>query len=834
MIYPSNFETKIGFDRIRKQITELCTTAGGAAKLLDEKFCCDYKTLSLRLNLSEQMLTILMMESNYPNGEYTDIDRILQKNRVEGVFLDVDEILSIKRALSSVGELVRFFTNCSVDLYPDLVEMSRNIDSFPSIVGHIDAIIDKYGKIKDSASVELYEVRKAIRSREGQVSKRLQQIMGQAQSAGYVDGDASISIREGRAVIPVSAAHKRRVKGLIHDESATGKTFYIEPVEVVELNNELRELEYRERREILRILTEFTDLLRPEIDEIEVSSDYLIHIDMIRAKARHANANECVKPIISTEGVLNLRKARHPLLMQALKREGKEIIPLDITLTPDKHILVISGPNAGGKSVCLKSVGLLQYMFQCGLLIPAGHNSEIPIFDSIFIDIGDEQSIDNDLSTYSSHLQNMKNMLQHSTSNSLILIDEFGTGTEPIIGGSIAESILEKLENRGCYGVITTHYSNLKYYASNAEGIANGAMTFDVQNIRPLFQLEMGMPGSSFAIEIARKIGLPEEIIKSASEKAGSDHISIERQLREIARDKRYWELKRNKIRISDKKIESLEQRYSEQLTKIKEERSQIIKSAKEEAQRLLSDANKQIESTIKTIKESQADRDKTRFIRRELEQFKEQLGDENSDGSDKSDRIEREMERLQSRQQKRAERKQNQSEQEQEDVITPKVDLIKPNKIEVGGKVKVEDQDTVGIVQAIKGNKITISFGHILTTVNRDRLTTVSNSEFKKQQRQRHTSSNISVDISQRKLNFKQNIDVRGMRAVDALEEVENIVDDAIMVGVSQITILHGKGTGALKSEIRAYLKGINDIESAEDERVEFGGSGITIVKFK
>ncbi len=832
MIYPSNFETKIGFDRVRKQITELCTTAGGAEKLLSEKFCCDYKTLSLRLHLSEQMLNILMMEHDFPNGEYTDISHILQKNRVEGIFLDVEEILAIKRALNSIGELVRFFMNCSEELYPDLVSMSREIDSFPRIMGHIDSIIDKYGKLKDSASVELYDVRRAIRSREGQVSKRLQQIMGQAQSAGYVDGDASISIREGRAVIPVSAVHKRKIKGLIHDESATGKTFYIEPVEIVELNNELRELEYRERREILRILTEFTDLLRPEVDEIEVSADYLIHIDMIRAKSRYAYKNECVKPIISTEGVLNLRKARHPLLMQALKREDKDIVPLDITLTKDKHILVISGPNAGGKSVCLKSVGLLQYMFQCGILIPAGHNSEIPIFDSIFIDIGDEQSIDNDLSTYSSHLQNMKNMLQHATSKSLILIDEFGTGTEPIIGGSIAESILEKLEYRGSYGVITTHYSNLKYYASNAEGIANGAMTFDVQNIRPLFQLEMGMPGSSFAIEIARKIGLPEEIIKSASEKAGSDHISIERQLREIARDKRYWELKRNKIRIADKKIESLEERYSEQLAKIKEERSIILKSAKEEAQRLLSDANKHIESTIKTIKESQADKEKTRFIRKELEQFKDKLDDNSIDDIDKSDRIEREMERLQSRQQKRAERKQNQP--QEDDVIVPKVDLIKPSKIEVGCKVKVEDQDTVGVVQSIKGSKITISFGHILTTVHIDRLTIVSNNEFKKQQRQRHTSTNMSVDISQRKLNFKQHIDVRGMRAVDALEAVESLIDDAIMVGVSQVTILHGKGTGALKNEIRSYLKGINDIESAEDERVEFGGSGITLVKFR
>lgn len=823
-----NCEVKIGFDRIREQVVALCTTKSGQEKLRMSEFCSDFDEVGLRLRLTNQMRTILMMESEFPSDEYTDTQQILSKTKIIGAFLDVEEIVLLRRALASVGELVRFFKNRTTEQYPDLKFLSEGISGFPEIVNHIDSIVDRFGKMKDSASPELYTVRRAIREREGQVAKKLQQILAQAQSAGIVDSDASISIRDGRAVIPVVAANKRKIKGFIHDESATGKTFYIEPVEIVEINNELKELEYSERREIVKILTSFTDMLRPDIDEITHSGDYLATIDMIRAKARYAIANQCVMPIISTDGSLSLRNARHPILAQTLAKEGKKVVPLDLALTTARHILVISGPNAGGKSVCLKTVGLLQYMFQCGFLVPLLENSEMPLFDNIFIDIGDEQSIDNDLSTYSSHLLNMKNVLSNATARSLVLIDEFGTGTEPIIGGAIAESILEKLETRGCYGVITTHYSNLKYYASNATGIINGAMTFDVQNIRPLFRLELGKPGSSFAIEIARKIGLPEEIIRSASEKAGSDHINIEKQLREIARDKRYWEQKRDRIRITDKKVEELEQHYSEQLFKIKQERSTIIKQAKEEAQELVAQTNRQIENTIRTIKESQAEKQQTRNVRRELENFTESLAQQSQSDTENQEHIDREMERLEQRQQKRRERKADATPQENKAVKEP----VK-REVEVGSKVRIADQDTVGEVISIKGKKATVAFGQIITTIEREKLIISSNSEYKRQTKARTPRAVVSVEISERKLNFKQNIDVRGMRASEALEQVQDFIDDALMVGVSQVRILHGKGTGALKEEIRRYLHTIADVKSADDEHVELGGSGITVVEF-
>ena len=547
MIYPANFEQKIGFDRLREQVAALCTMRAARGKLAEETFSASAREIGRRLELADQMRLLLDMEHDFPGGEYPDVDHVVAKLRVEGTFLDVGEVVTLHRALSLVGSVVAFIL-AREGQYPALYARSRGVEAFPGIVQRIDAIVDRFGNIRDNASPALLEIRRAIREREGQAAKRLQAVLAAAKGAGIVDADAQISIREGKAVIPVAAANKRKLQGFIHDESATGRTFYVEPVEVVEINNELRELEYAERREIVRILSEFTDSVRPDAGLIAASGDYLAEIDMLRAKGRWASQNGCVKPIISDDDRLVLKNARHPLLQQTLRAQGREVVPLDMQLDRRKHILVISGPNAGGKSVCLKTTGLVQYMFQCGFPVPASEVSELPVFRSIFIDIGDEQSIDDDLSTYSSHLLNMKNMLSGASSSALVLIDEFGSGTEPVIGGAIAEAILERLLAKGCYGVITTHYANIKYYASNTEGIANGAMMFDVQNIRPLFRLEMGKPGSSFAVEIARKIGLPEDIIRAAGEKAGSDHINIEKQLREIARDKHYWEQKRDQI----------------------------------------------------------------------------------------------------------------------------------------------------------------------------------------------------------------------------------------------------------------------------------------------
>ena len=588
MIYPANFEQKVGFDRLREQVAALCTIRGGRERLCAEQFSTSQADVERRLALADEMRRLLEMERDFPDDEFVDVDYILSKLKIEGSFLEVEEVVLLRRALASAGAIAGFILGRGEELYPELRLRSRGIEAFPEIVRAIDGIVDQYGKIRDDASPELQQIRRMIREREGQAAKRLQQVLSNAKKAGIVEADAMLSIRDGRAVIPVAAANKRKLQGFIHDESATGKTFYVEPVEVVEINNELKELEYAERREIVRILSAFTDSIRPEADRIALIGDYLSDLDMIRAKARWAVANGAVKPIVSTDDRLVLRNARHPLLQQTLRAQGKQVVPLDLQLDKRRHILVISGPNAGGKSVCLKTTGIIQYMFQCGFLVPASENSELPLFRNLMIDIGDEQSIDDDLSTYSSHLLNMKNMLAGASNRTLVLIDEFGSGTEPIIGGAIAESILERLRSKGCYGVITTHYANIKYYASNTEGIANGAMMFDVQNIRPLFRLEIGKPGSSFAVEIARKIGLPEDIIRDAGEKAGSDHINLEKQLREIARDKHYWEQKRDRIRIADRKVEELEQTYADQLSRIRQERSEILKKAKEEAQRMI------------------------------------------------------------------------------------------------------------------------------------------------------------------------------------------------------------------------------------------------------
>ena len=828
MIYPATFEQKIGFDRLREQIAALCSMRAARERLAAEGFSTSAWEIGQRLALADEMRLLLEMERDFPGGDYPDIDLLVAKLRVEGSFLDVEEVMTLHGALSALGGVVSFI-RVRGEHYPTLFALTRDIAAFPEIVQRIETILDRFGNVRDNASPALLQVRRAIRERQGQAAKRLQAVLSSAKGAGIVDADAQISIRDGRAVIPVSAANKRKLNGFIHDESATGKTFYVEPVEVVEINNELRELEYAERREIVRILSEFTDAIRPDAESIAVSGDYLARIDLLRAKGRWASENGCVKPILSTDDRLVLRNARHPLLQQTLRAAGREIVPLDLQLDRRKHILVISGPNAGGKSVCLKTTGIVQYMFQCGFLVPASENSELPVFRSLFIDIGDEQSIDNDLSTYSSHLLNMKHMLAGASDRTLVLIDEFGSGTEPTIGGAIAEAILEKLLEKGCYGVITTHYANIKYYASNTEGIANGAMQFDVQRIRPLFRLEMGKPGSSFAVEIARKIGLPEEIIRAASEKAGSDHINIERQLREIARDKHYWEQKRDRIRLTDRKVEELEQTYSEQLAGIRAERQEILRRAKQEAQQLIADANRQIENTIRTIREAQAEKELTRLARRELEDFREQQVD-SADAAERDAAVSREIERIERRRQRRAERKAREG---AAPAAAPAPEAEKPREVVEGSKVRMEGQDMVGVVQSVKGNRAQVAFGQILTTVDRSRLQVVSNNEYREATRPVAPRTVVSADISARKLRFRDHIDVRGMRAAEALEQVQDFIDDALMVGVSTVSILHGKGTGALKEEIRRYLRSIPEVASAVDEHADRGGAGITIVTF-
>ena len=824
MIYPASFEQKTGFDRLRGQVEALCTMRAARTLLAGETFTTSVPEIERRLSLADEMRVLLEMEHDFPGGDYPDVDQVVAKLRVEGAFLDVEEVAVLRRALATVGAVAAFIEGRERD-YPALHARTRGVESFPDIVQRIDALLDRFGEVRDTASPALAEIRRAIREREGQAAKRLQQVLAAAKSAGIVEADAQLSVRDGKTVIPVSAANKRKLNGFIHDESATGRTFYVEPVEVVELNNELRELEYAERREIVRILTEFTDSVRPDAELIAASGDYLAEIDMLRAKGRWASENGCAKPIVSTDDRLVLKEARHPLLQQTLRGQGREIVSLTMQLDRHKRILVISGPNAGGKSVCLKTAGIVQYMFQCGFPVPASAVSELPVFRSIYIDIGDEQSMDNDLSTYSSHLVNMKNMLAGASDRTLVLIDEFGSGTEPTIGGAIAEAILERLLERGCYGVITTHYANIKYYAASTDGIANGAMMFDVQNIRPLFRLETGKPGSSFAVEIARKIGLPEDIIRAASEKAGTDHINLEKQLREIARDKHYWEQKRDRIRLTDRKVEELEQSYAEQLSKIRAERQEILKKAKQEAQQLIADANRQIENTIRTIREAQAEKELTRLARKELDDFRAEA--ERADAAERDAEVAREIERIERRRQRRAERKA----QRGETATEAATETPKPREVEAGAKVRMAGQEMVGEVRSIKGRKVQVAFGQILTTVDKERLTVVSNNEYREATRPTTVRTVVSADISARKLAFRDHIDVRGMRAAEALDAVQQFIDDALMVGVGTVTILHGKGTGALKEEIRRYLRTVPEVESAVDEHADRGGAGITVV---
>ena len=827
MIYPSNFVLRVGFDRIREAVMSRCTMLSAREVIAREGFTRSRREVERRLALADEMRLLISMETGVAIGEQEDLQAIVEKIRVEGSYLTVEEAVTLLRGLRSAAVIVGFILSRKDRSYPMLKAITEGVTIFPELQRSIERVVDETGEVRSSASPELQDIRRAIREHEGQVAKRLQQVLQRAKAQGIVETDAMISIRDGHAVIPVAAANKRKLSGFIHDESATGRTFYIEPVEVVELNNELRELEYAEKREVVRILTELTAVLRLDVDGIARIEGYLTTIDALRAKARWALDNGAVRPIISTEGRLLLRKARHPLLEQTLKEQGKAIVPLDMELNAERRILVISGPNAGGKSVCLKTTGILQYMVQCGFLVPVLENSEFPLFDSLMIDIGDQQSLENDLSTYSSHLVNMKAMLQEASEHTLILIDEFGSGTEPTIGGAISESILERFVERRAYGVITTHYANIKYFASRNEGVANGAMAFDVKNIQPLFSLEMGKPGSSFAIEVARKIGLPEEIVRKAMDKAGEDHINLEKQLREIARDKRYWAEKRDRIRVTDRKVEQLEQTYSDRLQSIKDERKEILDKARKEAEELIAEANRQIENTIRTIRESQAEKELTRLARKELESF---AGGVDDARSAKDDRIEREMERLA----RRRERREQRAENRERGIEQPKVAEPKPQVIEVGTKVKMEGQTVPGVVESIKGKRAQVTFGNMRIMVELARLRAVSGAEYREATRPTTARTVVSVDIRERKLNFRDTIDVRGMRAVEALEAVEDLVDDALMVGVSSVTILHGKGTGALKEEIRRYLRTVKDVATIADDHADRGGAGITLVTFK
>lgn len=819
MIYPQNFEQKIGFDKIRQLIQEKCLSPLGTERADEMSFSTSFEFIQSQLFQTEEFVRIIRDEDEFPDNYFFDVRQSIRKIRVEGTYLDESELFDLRRSLDTIRAIIRFLNPEDDEIkYPHLKELSGNILTFPQLISRIDSIVDKFGRMKDNASPELMRIRREITSTMSGISRSLNAILRSAQNEGYVEKDVAPTIRDGRLVIPVAPSFKRKIKGIVHDESASGKTVFIEPAEVVEANNRVRELESEERREIIRILIEFTNEIRPLSEEILHSYEFLATIDFIRAKSALAITLDAGMPQLSNTQLTSWWGAIHPLLYLSLKKQDKKVVPLEIELDEKQRIVLISGPNAGGKSVCLKTMGLLQYMLQCGMLVPMHTNSRCGIFEHIFIDIGDEQSIENDLSTYSSHLTNMKFFIKNCNEKSLILIDEFGGGTEPQIGGAIAQALLDRFNKRSAYGVITTHYHNLKHFAEDTPGIVNGAMLYDRHHMQPLFKLSVGNPGSSFAVEIARKIGLPEDLITEATEIVGSDYIDMDKYLQDIARDKRYWENKRSNIRQQEKKLEESTVRYEKQLLELDQQRKEIMKQAKAEATRILSEANARIESTIREIKEAEAEKERTKMARQKLGEFRNSVeGDLQID-----DKIARKIQKIKERE---AEKKTKPNEKKEHKQFRPEV-------IEAGDAVRIKGQTSIGEILTISGKTATVAFGMLKTTVNLDKLEKMSKNQIKREQpKTTYVSATTTDELRERKLNFKQDIDLRGMRAEEALQAVTYFIDDAIMVGMSRVRILHGTGTGALRQVIRQYLATIPAVGSFRDEHVQFGGTGITVV---
>ena len=834
MIYPQNFEQKIGFDQIRQLVKGKCLSTLGMERVDEMAFSDDYREIDRRLEQVMEFISILQGEDDFPSQYFFDVRPSLKRIRVEGLYMDESELFDLRRSLETIRDVVRFLRQTDDEEdeeahspYPALYELAGEVMVFPMLIARINDILDKFGKVKDNASPELLRIRRELAATTGSISRSLNSILRTAQAEGYVEKDVTPTMRDGRLVIPVAPGMKRKIRGIVHDESATGKTVFIEPAEVVEANNCIRELEGEERREIIRILTDFSSVVRPHVPALLQSYEFLAEVDFIRAKALWGMETGSGKPSLEERQVVDWFDAVHPLLQISLAKHGKKVVPLDIELTREQRILLISGPNAGGKSVCLKTVGLLQYMLQCGMPVSMNERSHAGVFRHIFIDIGDEQSIEDDLSTYSSHLTNMKNMMKYCDGQSLILIDEFGGGTEPQIGGAIAEAVLKRFNQKGTFGVITTHYQNLKHFAEDHEGVVNGAMLYDRHEMRALFQLQIGNPGSSFAVEIARKIGLPEDVIADASEIVGSEYIQSDKYLQDIVRDKRYWETKRQNIRRREKQMEETIARYERELEELDRSRKEILKKAKEDAGRLLEESNARIENTIRTIKEAQAEKERTREVRQDLADFRRQV--EEADKAAMEEKIARKMDRLREKQERRKERKERQG---NEPSVQP---VVKIKPIGAGDYVRIKGQTSVGQVMELNGKNAVVMFGLMKTNVKADRL---ERADAPKQTNTMAKATFVSSETQDRmyekKLNFKQDIDVRGMRGDEAVQAVTYFIDDAILVGVSRVRILHGTGSGILRTLIRQYLATVPGVADFKDEHVQFGGAGITVVDLK
>ena len=856
MIYPHTFEEKIGMSEVRALLRTHCLSPLGLQRVEEMTFLTDGEQLRELHRQVGEYVRLQEETDGLPEQGYYDLRPVLQRIRIEGTYIEVDEMFQLKRSLETIEAIQKVLSplppqgenpTSSETSYPALSRMIAARSPLPDgrglgvglLLRRISQILDKFGHVKDTASPELARIRHELANTEGSVSRALNNILKNAQAEGTVAQDVSPTMRDGRLVIPVAPALKRKIKGIIHDESATGRTVFIEPQEVVEANNRIRELEADERREVIRILREFTDELRPQAPQLLLSYEMMADVEFVRAKAllaRQFGAFTTTDPQIADAPLIDWTLAVHPLLARTLQKHNKKVVPLEIELTRRQRILLISGPNAGGKSVCLKTVGLLQYMLQCGLPVTLGERSRLGIFRSIMIDIGDEQSLEDELSTYSSHLLNMKQMMRSADPATLLLVDEFGGGTEPQIGGAIAEAVLKRFVDRGAFGIITTHYQNLKHFAEETEGIVNGAMLYDRHLMQPLFQLQIGQPGSSFAVEIARKIGLPEEVISDASDIVGRDYINADKWLQDIVRDRRYWESKRQTIHSREKQMEQTIAKYEEEIAELQRQRKEIIRKAKEEAEQLLSDSNARIERTIREIKEAQAEKEETRRARQRLDDFR--IKEVESQETAMDEEIERKMEKIRRRQERKKTHPQAPPVREGSglrDASTPQAGGLPSLTGGVGGGssfVRIKGQTSVGQLLSVEGKMATVLFGQMRTQVKLDRLVPA------REPKREESPSGVSFlsretqnAMREKSLHFQQDIDVRGMRGDEALNAVQHFIDDATQVGIARVRILHGTGTGVLRQLIRQYLRTVPSVSDARDEHVQFGGAGITVV---
>ena len=801
MLYPQDIEQKLGFDRIREQLKELCLSLLGQAFVQKIRFSENFAVIDKLTRQTAEMKAILEETSGeFPAQNYLDVTSALEKIRIEGMLLSLDEFFDLKLSLRTIRQILKFLEDQEEGRFPFLRELAGNIKVEKSVSDAIDRIIDDRGQIRDNASPELADIRRRLISEAAGVRKKLDSILKHAKNSGWVSEDVSFTVRNGRMVIPISSEHKRKLKGFVHDESATGQTLFMEPADVLDANNEIRELEYAERREINRILIQLANQIRPYLTDLQRAYQFLGMVDFIRAKAKLASLLGAVNPKFINQPLIDWRIARHPILYLSFQKQGRKVVPLSIELQQNQRILVVSGPNAGGKSVALKTIGLVQYMYQCGLLVPMREDSTVGLFQNLFIDIGDEQSLDNDLSTYSSHLTNMKYFLNFSQKKTLFLIDEFGTGTEPSLGAAIAEAILEDLTKSGAYGVINTHYTNLKTYADKTQGLINGAMRYDGEHLESLYELEIGKPGSSFAFEIASKIGLPEAVVERAKGKLGTQQVNFEKLLKELDIEKKVFSEKNLEIGIKERKLAQQLAETTALQQRLDNDQKKILNDAKQKAKQLLADTNQRIESTIREIKEKKAEREPTKQIRQELEQFEQK---------------ELKIQPVQ--------------EPEREEF------LPEAGEIAVGSFVRIKGQPTVGEVLALKGKDAEIRIGDLKSNIKLNRLEKVSKKAFKEATGEKSVAPKLGgIDINEKMMNFSFNLDIRGKRGEEAMIDLDDFINNALMLGYDELRVIHGKGDGILRQLVRNHLKSFKQVGKMQDENPDRGGAGVTIVKMK